>query len=63
MALILPVLFPQVSKRAEAWLRRLVGMVFMPLLVLLAVVANASLRAEGGDDCLGYTALAERPVE
>jgi SAM-dependent methyltransferase len=63
MALILPVLFPQVSTRAEAWLRRLVGMVFMPLLVLLAVVANVSLRAEGGDDCLGYTALAERPVE
>ena len=62
MALFLPVLFPQVATRTEAWSRRLLGIVSVPLFVLLAVVANASLRADGGDDCLGYTVLAERPL-
>ncbi len=62
MALFLPLLFPQSSAPAEAWLRRLAGAPFLPLFVMLALVANASLRAEGGDDCLGYTVLAARPV-
>jgi SAM-dependent methyltransferase len=61
MALFLPVLFPQGSTRVTSWLRRLAGAPCSPLFVLLAIVANASLRADGGDDCLGYTVLAERP--
>jgi hypothetical protein len=32
----------------------------LPLFVLLAIVANLSLRSRGGDDCLGYTVLAIR---
>jgi hypothetical protein len=57
----LPFLFPQDTTPAAAWLRRLAGAGFTPLFGALAVVANASLRVEGGDDCLGYTVLAERP--
>ena len=63
MALFLPLLFPQESTSAEAWLRRLAGAPLLPLFATLAVVANASLRAEGGDDCLGYTVLATRPAD
>jgi hypothetical protein len=39
---------------------RLAGLAFLPFFVLLAVVANLSLRGRGGDDCLGYTVLAVR---
>jgi SAM-dependent methyltransferase len=63
MALFLPALFPQGCKPGEAWLRRAVGAPSAPLLALLALIANASLKTEGGDDCLGYTILAERPAE
>ena len=34
-----------------------------PTLVALAVVANVSLTGRGGDDCLGYTALAVRGAD
>jgi hypothetical protein len=30
----------------------------LPLFILLAAIANVSLRREGGDDCLGYTVVA-----
>jgi hypothetical protein len=29
-------------------------------LFLLAIIANISLLGRGGDDCLGYTVLAEK---
>jgi hypothetical protein len=35
-------------------------LLFLPLFVLLAVIANLSLSGSGGDDCLGYTVLAVR---
>jgi SAM-dependent methyltransferase len=62
MALLLPLLFPQSSTPAGVWLRRAAGAPFLPVFVALAVVANASLRADGGDDCLGYTVMAVRPA-
>jgi hypothetical protein len=31
---------------------------FLPVLLALAVSANLSLLGQGGEDCLGYTALA-----
>jgi SAM-dependent methyltransferase len=61
MALFLPLLFPQSSTPGAAWLRRAAGAPFLPAFLILAVVANASLRADGGDDCLGYTVMAVRP--
>jgi SAM-dependent methyltransferase len=63
MALFLPVLLPQVPRRGEAWLRRVIGAPTVPLFVVLAIVANASMGVDGGEDCLGYTFAAERPFE
>jgi hypothetical protein len=60
MTLLLLLLMPQTASRFSSLLLRLVGLVFLPLFVLLAVVANLSLRGRGGDDCLGYTVLAVR---
>jgi hypothetical protein len=63
MALFLPLLSPQGKSSGKALLLRALGAGSAPIFVLLAVVANASLRAKGGDDCLGYTVLARRPGE
>jgi SAM-dependent methyltransferase len=60
MALFLPFLAPSSASRNGVLLRRAVGVGASPLFVFLAAVANLSLRAEGGDDCLGYTVLATR---
>jgi SAM-dependent methyltransferase len=60
MALLLPLLFPQRAGGLLAWPSRLAGVSTLPLFVALALIANLSLRAQGGDDCLGYTVLAQR---
>lgn len=60
MTLLLLLLMPQTASRFTALLLRLAGLIFLPLFVLLAVVANLSLHGRGGDDCLGYTVLAIR---
>jgi SAM-dependent methyltransferase len=59
MALMLPFLLPQGSRHVLA--RRVIGLVLSPMLLLLAVVGQASLRAQGGEDCLGYTVFADSP--
>jgi SAM-dependent methyltransferase len=61
MALFLPLLFPQTQSTAGRWLRRALGAPMMPSFLGLAVIANLSLRVDGGDDCLGYTVLAVKP--
>lgn len=58
MALILPLLFGKTAGLAATVGRRLLGLVLSPFLLLLACLANASLMGQGGNDCLGYTALA-----
>jgi hypothetical protein len=60
MTLLLLLLMPQTASKISRLLLRLAGLVFLPLFVLLAVVANLSLHGHGGDDCLGYTVLAVR---
>jgi SAM-dependent methyltransferase len=60
MALILRLLLPQGAGRAVGLVIRLLGLPFLPLLLLLAVLAHLSLRSEGGDDCLGYTVVARK---
>jgi hypothetical protein len=60
MTLLLLLLMPQTESRISSALLRLAGLMFLPMFVLLAVVANLSLRGRGGDDCLGYTVLAAR---
>lgn len=61
MALLLPLLLPQRTGALSVWPARLAGISTLPLLGALAAIANLSLRAPGGDDCLGYTVFAERP--
>jgi len=60
MTLLLLLLMPQNVSKVFGLLLRLVGLVFLPLFVLLALIANLSLRSAGGDDCLGYTVFALR---
>ena len=60
MALILPLLMPAGASAIEGVALRLLGLALSPVLVPLAVVANLSLLGKGGDDCLGYTAVAKR---
>jgi SAM-dependent methyltransferase len=40
--------------------KRALGVLLLPLLAALACVANLSLPADWGDDCLGYTVTARR---
>jgi SAM-dependent methyltransferase len=61
MALVLPLLMPQNVSAGKGAALRLLGLPTVPPFVALAVVANLSLRARGGDDCLGYTVTATRP--
>lgn len=60
MTLLLLLLMPQTSSKFSGLLLRLGGLIFVPLFLLLALVANISLHGAGGDDCLGYTVLAFR---
>lgn len=61
-ALFLPFLLPQGASAAKALALRLLAGPGIPFFVALAVVGNLSLRGTGGDDCLGYTVTAERPL-
>ncbi len=59
MALILPLLMPQrLGLAALAF--RLAGFACLPLLALLAAVGTLSLGGSGGNDCLGYTVVAQK---
>jgi len=55
MALILPVLLPS---EGTFRFRQLFGLILAPLLVIVALIGQGSLRRQGGDDCLGYTVFA-----
>jgi len=62
MALIIPLLMPQKKALGIRLLVHATGLVMLPVLILLASIANLSLEARDGDDCLGYTAVAVRPI-
>lgn len=55
MALVLPALFPPGGGLGP---RRVAVFLAVPLVSALAAIAHASLRADGGDDCLGWTVTA-----
>lgn len=55
MALLLMLLFSSQSVAP-----RIFGVLLLPLLFLLALVANVSMLFDWGDDCLGYTVMARR---
>lgn len=58
MAVMLQLFFPQFGSPVVVWTLRAIGLLLSPLLLALAAVANLSLSV-GGDDCLGYTAVAQ----
>jgi SAM-dependent methyltransferase len=60
MALFLPFFLPQKKGPFATLVLRLVAIPFVPCMLLLAFIANLSLRGRGGDDCLGYTVVAEK---
>ena len=60
IALMLPLLMPQGKSPLVTVALRLLGLVLAPLFLILAAVGNLSLRGKGGDDCIGYTLLAQR---
>jgi SAM-dependent methyltransferase len=60
MALDLMLLFSPEGRRS-AVIRRIVGVLLLPILAALACIANLSLVTDWGDDCLGYTVTARRP--
>lgn len=55
IALVLPALFPPGGGVKAT---RIAAMLSLPFVAALALVAHASLRKEGGVDCLGWTAIA-----
>ena len=60
LALLLPLVLPQDQDGAPH--PSPVGLLLLPLILPLAIVANRSLRAPAGDDCLGFTAFAIKPA-
>jgi SAM-dependent methyltransferase len=62
MALLLPWLLPGPEASAGARALQAFSLLGLPWMAAFALAGNLSLRAEGGEDCLGYTALARKPA-
>jgi SAM-dependent methyltransferase len=62
MALFLPLLLPQ-SRRPVRQLVRVLALPTIPIVALTALIGRLTLLGRGGDDCLGYTVIADRPVD
>jgi SAM-dependent methyltransferase len=60
MALLLRLAGPQTGTILLRLISPILFVVFLPILILLAALANGSLLGQGGDDCLGYTTVSER---
>ena len=60
MALMLPSILPQSPSRSRRVVSRILSLPLVPVVILLAAVARLSLQGEGGNDCLGYTAIATK---
>jgi SAM-dependent methyltransferase len=58
MALLLPLVIPQCKGPLNRLLLRACGILTLPILIALAGIGTLSLKGKGGDDCLGYTAVA-----
>ena len=41
-------------------MKKAIGVLLLPLLVVIASIANLSYLSDWGDDCLGYTVTARR---
>jgi SAM-dependent methyltransferase len=61
MALVLKCFAPSQRGLLARLLFGMLGLILTPGFLIMAMVANLSLRGAGGDDCLGYTLLATKP--
>jgi len=62
MALFLPLLLPQ-SRGLTRQFVRLLALLSIPIVLLAALIGRLTLLGRGGDDCLGYTVVAERAAD
>ncbi len=60
MALLLRLVMPQSESTWTRITLRALGILTLPILAVLALIANLSFLFDGGDDCLGYTVIAHR---
>lgn len=58
LSLLLPIAFPQ-DRRGSLRIRP-IAVLILPLILVLVITGNRSLRMPPGDDCLGYTVFATR---
>lgn len=61
MAVLLPIILPQTNRLAPRVALLLPGVLAIPVLAALALIAQLSLALDYGDDCLGYTLVATKP--
>jgi SAM-dependent methyltransferase len=61
MAVLLPIILPQTNRLAPRVALLLPGVLAIPVLAALALIAQLSLGLDYGDDCLGYTLVATKP--
>ena len=57
---MLPFLIPQQKTLPKQIAFQVCGVLTLPLVVALAAIGNLSLKGKGGDDCLGYTVVADK---
>jgi SAM-dependent methyltransferase len=62
LALFVRLLMPQIQNPWKRIPAQAIGVLMFPLAILIALAGNVSLSLDGGDDCLGYTAVAVRPT-
>ncbi len=60
MALPLMLIFNADKRVLSKVFNRTLGVLLIPLLLLVGVVANLTIKLDWGDDCLGYTVIAKR---
>ncbi|MGH3008563.1 MAG: class I SAM-dependent methyltransferase [Gaiellaceae bacterium] len=61
VGLVAPLLLAPGRSLLRTGARRIAGLLTLPIAVVALGVGHLSLRAQGGDDCLGYTTSATRP--
>lgn len=61
MALFFALIFIKRSGKVQQWCLRLLGLSGVPLVIVSAILLNATIAMDWGDDCLGYTVVAVKP--
>jgi len=60
MAILVRLALPQTQTIFVRLIMQVLFVPFVPAFILLAILGDSSLLGQGGDDCLGYTAISER---